>query len=612
MSAQRYSSGDRFAAASSLDILSSLPIFPGVSQHNQLTRIVEMLGSPPDALVERGKNSHKYFCRGAPGRKSSFASLENKSGKGGMPYEPHRLWRLKTAEEYAAETNSDVPVLRKYLRYSRLEEVILKCPLINKSRMSASQKADEMRHRKCFLDFLQGLLRIDPSERWTAKQAAGHPFITGAPFTGEYIPSDRKVESGANVADLSMSTPKSPGSNLRHHKSGTSSSSSPVHRHAHFSSASEKAPSQSPSSRLPLDSRSINSGPAMSGHASSSHRRRSLPYNCFGSYPNHSTIYENIPEHQAYAPPNTTQAHLAFSMGYGGSYSGAPHIFGTMQPAFRNQPFVPPSMAYDPRQLAFSSSSTTTDFGIPFQPGSYTIGGNFGSQFGSTKHQPYFLTDFGQALIRPDINEHRLMMSQQEESNLYWQNQGMYASSFGSLSGSYASPRYSSYTVNNYPSSLGKETVEKPLRQGSFNSSTRRSSVASDKGMKGTSHSAAQDSVEELALRLDGAFEGIKGYGTRAVTFAESMRSEDPPVSGDLDEDFNADWEPFFAADDLDLSAHGSQHGFRSRNDDGEEEPRVVEDELNEKETGKSLPQSFLLMQHQLFMNQQRNRDNDG
>ena len=42
-----------------------LPLFPGVSQHNQLTRIVEMMGNPPDALIE-GKNGGKYFTKISP------------------------------------------------------------------------------------------------------------------------------------------------------------------------------------------------------------------------------------------------------------------------------------------------------------------------------------------------------------------------------------------------------------------------------------------------------------------------------------------------------------------------------------------------------------------
>ena len=39
-----------------------------------------------------------------------------------------------------------------------------------------------------FIDFVSGLLRINPLERWTPQQARGHPFITEAEWTGPYNP----------------------------------------------------------------------------------------------------------------------------------------------------------------------------------------------------------------------------------------------------------------------------------------------------------------------------------------------------------------------------------------------------------------------------------------
>ena len=49
-------------------------------------------------------------------------------------------YRIKTPEEYASDTNTEVPVLKKYLRYSHLDEIIMKCPLANKSKMSAGKR----------------------------------------------------------------------------------------------------------------------------------------------------------------------------------------------------------------------------------------------------------------------------------------------------------------------------------------------------------------------------------------------------------------------------------------------------------------------------------------
>ena len=117
-------------------------------------------------------------------------------------------YRLKTAEEYASETNTEIPVLRKYLRYSKLEDVIMKCPLPNKSRLTSEQKKEEMLRRLSFLNFLQGLFRMNPFERWTAKQAAQHPFITNAVFTGEYIPPSDAMVNERKLAYLVLTQQK--------------------------------------------------------------------------------------------------------------------------------------------------------------------------------------------------------------------------------------------------------------------------------------------------------------------------------------------------------------------------------------------------------------------
>lgn len=175
-----------------------LPLFPGVSQHNQLFRIVEMLGLPPDFLIE-GKNGRKYFASAeknsaGPNDEVGKSPQSVTVGSAGVTASPSAStdgepkYRIKTAEEYAAETNTQVPVLRKYLRYNRLDEVIMRCPLAQKSRMTQEQKNIETIRRHCFLDFLQGLFRLNPFERWTARQAFSHPFIQNTKFTGPYAP----------------------------------------------------------------------------------------------------------------------------------------------------------------------------------------------------------------------------------------------------------------------------------------------------------------------------------------------------------------------------------------------------------------------------------------
>lgn len=45
-----------------------------------------------------------------------------------------------------------------------------------------------MQNRAAFADFVAGLLRLNPIERWSPQQARMHPFITGEPYLGPYEP----------------------------------------------------------------------------------------------------------------------------------------------------------------------------------------------------------------------------------------------------------------------------------------------------------------------------------------------------------------------------------------------------------------------------------------
>src|SRR5690606_34759912 len=44
------------------ELFLGIPLFPGVSQYNQVCRIVEMLGFPPVHMIESGRFSSRYFA----------------------------------------------------------------------------------------------------------------------------------------------------------------------------------------------------------------------------------------------------------------------------------------------------------------------------------------------------------------------------------------------------------------------------------------------------------------------------------------------------------------------------------------------------------------------
>lgn len=45
-----------------------------------------------------------------------------------------------------------------------------------------------MNNRVAFIDFVRGLLNINPLERWSPQQAKLHPFITQQKYTGPFVP----------------------------------------------------------------------------------------------------------------------------------------------------------------------------------------------------------------------------------------------------------------------------------------------------------------------------------------------------------------------------------------------------------------------------------------
>lgn len=145
-----------------VEMFLGLPVFPGVSEHDQLRLIEETLGKLPQELLRQGRNVLKFF--------------KVKDG--------HHLM-LKTPNEFARDTNGEAKVSKKYFKYSKLEDMIHAYPYAKHT--SPAQLRHERAERDAFLHFVRGLLCVDPLARWNAKEAIRHPFITGAQFVREEV-----------------------------------------------------------------------------------------------------------------------------------------------------------------------------------------------------------------------------------------------------------------------------------------------------------------------------------------------------------------------------------------------------------------------------------------
>ncbi|KAJ6056219.1 hypothetical protein N7444_005317 [Penicillium canescens] len=151
-----------------VELFLGLPLFPGSSEYNQVCRIVEMLGIPPTWMLEMGKQSGEFFEK-----------TQDEFGR--------KTYRLKTLEQYSREHNTKEQPSKKYFSASTLEEIIRSYPMPRKN-MKQAEVERELNNRVAFIDFVRGLLSINPLERWSPQQAKLHPFITQQKFTGPFMP----------------------------------------------------------------------------------------------------------------------------------------------------------------------------------------------------------------------------------------------------------------------------------------------------------------------------------------------------------------------------------------------------------------------------------------
>ena len=182
------------------ELFLGLPLFPGVSEHSQLGRIIDMFETyPPDHMLRRGRATKKFFkprkqCPPVqkrnradqflnnPGRPKSLLSSNERYSLKIAP--PDTLFQYKTPQEYADTMSLAVDKYKTYFRYAHLDDIIMYYP------MAQVNVKKERQERTCFIDLLRGLLLIDHCERWTAAQAGEHPFFSKTQLPeGGYKPS---------------------------------------------------------------------------------------------------------------------------------------------------------------------------------------------------------------------------------------------------------------------------------------------------------------------------------------------------------------------------------------------------------------------------------------
>jgi serine/threonine protein kinase len=143
-----------------VEMFLGLPLFPGVSEHDQLRLIEATLGELPQELLRQGRNVLKFY---------NVRASDN-----------HFV--LKTPAEFARDTHSEIQISKKYFKYTKLDDMVHAYPYASHAR----ERHLEKERRDAFLHFVKGLLCVDPRQRWSARDAMQHPFITGEPFGTEH------------------------------------------------------------------------------------------------------------------------------------------------------------------------------------------------------------------------------------------------------------------------------------------------------------------------------------------------------------------------------------------------------------------------------------------
>ncbi|KAI0789116.1 kinase-like protein [Abortiporus biennis] len=164
-----------------VELFLGLPLFPGTSEYNQITRIVEMLGIPPQQMLDNGKQTSQFF--------DSYVDMYG-----------HKKYKLKSLEQYSREHNTQEQPGKQYFKATTLPDIINQAPMptfksnrqAHEAEKGMSMYFDKMNNRAAFIDFCQGLLNMNPYERWTPQQARMHPFITGEKWTKPWTPSGQQ------------------------------------------------------------------------------------------------------------------------------------------------------------------------------------------------------------------------------------------------------------------------------------------------------------------------------------------------------------------------------------------------------------------------------------
>lgn len=152
------------------ELFLGIPLFPGQNEMNMICRIVEMLGDMPDRFLQHCRHTQKFYNGPNPIALNLLQSNTNH-----VTNSPDmRVYQLKPISQYEQENSISLPEWKRFFKEKTLRDIIMTYP-----KRSPPPHSEEISLRESLIDLLNGMLKIDPRDRWTPSEVLQHPFLNG-------------------------------------------------------------------------------------------------------------------------------------------------------------------------------------------------------------------------------------------------------------------------------------------------------------------------------------------------------------------------------------------------------------------------------------------------
>ena len=207
-----------------------LPIFPGTNEYEQLLRIQEIVGNPPDDVLRASRRTNTFFDSiVVRSTKRQTFRLKPPEAFGSREADVERFFEerdlFSLISNHSEVVPSDMSSVDAQLREAAaapssdceddnddhtgdggVQDEASREDGCSDSAM-VKQKELEALWVKAFAHFLCGLVDADPRRRWTAREVSSHPFITGVDLARVMIwrPDLATITSSSSKSDVAAS-----------------------------------------------------------------------------------------------------------------------------------------------------------------------------------------------------------------------------------------------------------------------------------------------------------------------------------------------------------------------------------------------------------------------